>query len=133
MGVEQIGLGRYRARVPAALAGGRSRTLLARLVLTEGGTEREVLRAPVTLPVPTEILRTGVDLGALAEIARASGGRLLKGPDELTPALETVRGRKRRDGTPYAAAAALLLVILELAWRVVSKGRIKGGMRGGRP
>jgi Mg-chelatase subunit ChlD len=119
---QQIGLGRYRARVPGALAGGRSRTLLARLVLSDEGIEREVLRAPVTLPVPAEILRTGVDRGALAEIARASGGRLLRGADEIASALETVRGRVHRDATPYAAAAALLLVILELAWRVVAKG-----------
>ncbi|MHC5055998.1 MAG: VWA domain-containing protein [Planctomycetota bacterium] len=127
--VEQVGLGRYRARVPEDLAGADSRTLIARLILSENGSEREVLRAPVTLPLPMEVLMTGVDKGALAEMARASGGRLLAGPHEIAAALETVRGRERRDATPYLAAAALLAVVIELAWRALAGARApaKGG------
>ncbi|MHC4249139.1 MAG: VWA domain-containing protein [Planctomycetota bacterium] len=129
--VEQVGLGRYRARVPDELARADSRTLITRLILSEDGSEREVLRAPVTLPLPTEVLMTGVDRGALAEIARASGGRLLAGPHEIAAALETVRGRERRDATPYLAAAALLAIVIELAWRALAGARAPA--KGGRP
>jgi hypothetical protein len=128
---EQVGLGRYRARVPEALGRAGSRTLIARVLLAEGDAEREVLRAPVTLPMPAELLRTGVDRGALSEIVRASGGRMLGRPHELAAAIESLGGRERRDATPWAAAAALAMIILELAWRVI--GGARAATKGGRP
>jgi len=124
---EQVGLGLYRARVPEALGWRRSRTLFARLLMVRDGVEREVLRAPVTLPVPAEVLRTGVDRGALSDIARASGGRLLAGAEELPPTIESLDRRESSDATPYAAAAALVMVVLELAWRIIAGSGVRGG------
>jgi uncharacterized membrane protein len=127
----QVALGRYQARLEdAALplrAVARTRTgagsFLARVLLREGGGRegpREVLRAPLTLPPPAELLRTGVDYGSLDEIAAASGGRILTGASGLAEALESARGRVRREATAYLAAGALALVIIELATRALA-------------
>jgi len=117
---EQVALGTYRASVPAELSG--ERTLTVRVL--EAAGRRELLRAPLVVPPEPETLRTGRDLAALAEIARASGGRLLAEPAGLAEALSGLRQVDWLDGSSILAVAALAGAVLEVALRILaSRGR----------
>jgi hypothetical protein len=126
---EQIGLGRYRAELPAGLQT-NARSILARVFVTSGpGERKELARAPLQLMSSRELMQTGVDRNALTALVQPTGGRVLNGPSDLAQALGDREVRAARDISPELAALALVLMLAELLARFL----IARGTRGARP
>jgi Mg-chelatase subunit ChlD len=107
---------RYAARiaVPAEAA-----EVAAAVEDPRGG---ELARGVFPLAYPREISRVGADLPGLRELARLTGGRVISSPAELARAeFPRAAGRGRAPAAPWLAAAALLLVMVELVLR--ARGR----------
>jgi len=82
----------------------------------------ELARAVIPVAYPREILRVGVDREALGELARLAGGRLAPSPARLAALeFETATGRGNYPAAPALAAAALVVILFELALRATRR------------
>ncbi len=121
----QVAPGLYRARFPTPAEG-------AYAVLVQERRGARSLSVPFSVPYSPEYESFGVDRGALAELARATGGSLLdEGPGGLTP----VRSARAQRETPLfpvllGLALALFLIDLGLRRRAASRELRAGGSPG---
>jgi len=107
--MEQVGAGLYRASFPAQEEGGYA------LRIDDRTRDQQVI-IPICVPYPAEYRATGIDEGALRQIARATGGRFLD--DEILPTPPF--GREAityTDVHSHFLLAALALFLVELAVR----------------
>jgi hypothetical protein len=116
--VEQVGLGRYRTVLPGAAArhGGCA---MARLLLADGAGARELWRGPLSVPASAETAVTGADVRALEALSRAGGGGMLTGTGDVARLAHDTKSAGGREATAELAAAALVLVCIELVLRFV--------------
>jgi len=107
--MEQVGAGLYRTSFPAKEEGGYALRIYDR-------TREQQVIIPICVPYPAEYRATGIDEGALRQIARATGGRFLD--DEILPTPpfggEAIT---YTDVHSHFLLAALALFLVELAVR----------------
>jgi len=107
--MEQVGAGLYRTSFPAKEEGGYALRIYDR-------TRDQQVIIPICVPYPAEYRATGIDEGALRQIARATGGRFLD--DEILPTPpfggEAIT---YTDVHSHFLLAALALFLVELAVR----------------
>jgi len=107
--MEQVGAGLYRASFPAKEEGGYA------LRIDDRTRDQHVI-IPICVPYPAEYRATGIDEGALRQIARATGGRFLD--DEILPTPPAGgEAITYTDVHSHFLLAALALFLVELAVR----------------
>lgn len=111
---ERVGLKRYVVDLPALAV----RSGLARVLDASG---EELLRTPVALGQPRELLETGGDASRLRAVAEASGGKVFQNPADFGPEFLKLAGRSPRPLGALLAGAALALVAVELLVRLFAR------------
>jgi len=107
--MEQVGAGLYRTSFPAKEEGGYA------LRIDDRTRDQQVI-IPICIPYPAEYRATGIDKGALRQIARATGGRFLD--DEILPTPPAGgEAITYTDVHSHFLLAALALFLVELAVR----------------
>ncbi len=116
--MEQVGAGLYRTSFLAKEEGGYA------LRIDDRTRDQHVI-IPICVPYPAEYRATGIDEGALRQIARATGGRFLD--DEILPTpLAGGEAITYTDVHSHFLLAALALFLVELAVRKFPRKWQKG-------
>jgi len=117
--MEQVGAGLYVARLPLPGKGGYSLQVV-------DATRSQSVAVPFSVPYRAEYRATGIDEGALAEVAVATGGRILDDGSDLPPRSVARRAAEATDLHAYALLAALAAFLVDLALRKLPRWRPTG-------